>query len=376
VQVGFEKNEVKKLEFSMPNAPPSVSEHFPSASQVLLENLTLPKASSPLLRKLDKFSTNLERLANLDRLNISSGPHTFNCFEAIAGIHSSLRRLYEHEKQAALALIENQTSRRDERAERLVMCKMSGRPKLNSHGIVGLGIDYWMHNRHTFHDSDRNLGEDDMDIDSAPAASQLNGQDIFTLVIDCESAAPEEYLPARNSDAWISDQIAKQLDLPDATFGAHVDWLDPPPTYLSYSADTTDAMALDIHENKLPGIRFVAKLEPPLEMPLNVAANILAIVNSSQQADELHYYHTLALQTESGKPIAPDQDIVRSKLVAAPGGTENHITTLRCKPIVVGRLLNVIPFEHPKQLVQILPASAPFAKCFANCHRYFASGPW
>jgi hypothetical protein len=354
---------VKKLEFSMPNAPPIVSDHFPSASQMLLENLSLPKDSLPLLRKLDNFATNLERLANLDRLNVSSSPLTFNCFEAIAGIHSSLQRLYEHEKQAALTLIETKLDRLDERADRLVMCKMSGRPNLNYRGIVGLGIDYWMHNRHSFDDGAKpSRGEDEMDVDSAPTTAHLNGQDMFTVVIDCESSAPEEYPPARNSDAWISDQIVKPLD-PGSTFGARVDWLDPPPTYLTHSGDTTDAMALDTHENKLPSIRFIAKLEPPVEVPLNVAANILDIVNAPQQADDLHYYHTLALKwnTQSDKPVAPDQDIVCSKQVEIPGGAEHHVTTLRCKPVVVGRVLKTIPFDHPRQLIQILPVRASFA---------------
>ena len=353
----------------MPKAPPSVSQHLPSASQMLLENLTLPKSSLPLLRKLDKFSKNLERLANLDRLNTSSSPLTFNCFEAIAGIHTSLQKLYQHEKQAALALISTKLSRRDERAERLIMCKMSGRPKLNSRGIVGLGIDYWMHNRHTFHDSgsEPSISEDEMEIDSAPeGSSHLNGQNIFTLVIECESSAPEQYAPARNSTAWISDQIENQSDHPDSTFGAHLDWQDPPPTYLAHSTDTdSDAMALDTQENKLPSIRFVAKLEPPLEIPLHVATNILAIVNAPQQTDDLQYYHTLVLQsnTESGtsKSVAPDQDIVCSKLVEIPGNTEHHVTTLRCRPVVAARLLKVIPFEHPRQLIQILPVRASFA---------------
>jgi hypothetical protein len=364
LQVGFGKNEVTKLEFSMPNAPPIVSDHFPSASRMLLENLTLPKNTLPLLRKLDNFATNLERLANLDRLNGSSSPLMFNCFEAIAGIHSSLQRLYEHEKATALTLIETGQDRQDERAERMVMCKMSGRPNLNYRGIVGLGIDYWMHSRHTFEDGAKpSPGEDEMDIDSAPTTSYLNGQDIFTLVIDCESIAPGEYPPVRNSNAWVSDEIIK-LSRGDGSGGDHVDWLDPPPTYLAHSAGATDAMALDTAENKLPSIRFVAKLEPPVEMPLNVAAHILELVNAPQQADDLQYYHTLALKwnVDSEKPVNPEQDIVCSKQVEVPGSSEQHLTTMRCKPFVVGRVLKSIPFDHPRQLIQILPVSPFFAK--------------
>jgi hypothetical protein len=358
----------------MPKAPPSVNQHLPSASQILLENLTLPKTVLPILRNLDNFSKNLERLANLDNLNASSNSLSFNCFEAITGIYTSLKKLYDHEKKAALELIDAK-KRSEERAERHVMCKMSGRPQLNARGTVGLSIEYWMHKRHTFapdnHSSTPKAGADEMEIDSTPApeSEHLKGQDIFTLIIECENSAPEEYVAARTSNAWISDLVEKPSDHPDSAFGPSLDWLDPPAIYLANTTGTDpDSMALDNNGvAKLPNVRFLAKLDPPLEIPVHVAANIFAIVNAQQDVVDLQYYHSMVLQSNkdlgTGDSFSsPDQDLVWSKLVDIPGNPEYHVNRLRCKPLVVGRVLKAIPFEHPKQLIQIIPVSPLFAR--------------
>jgi hypothetical protein len=328
---------------------------------------------SPITLNLDKFSKNLERLAKLDHLNGPMSSQDFNCFEAIAGVYTSLKKLYELEKEVALALLDANENNREEKAEREVMCKKSGRPVVNARHTIGLSLDYWMTKRHVFMKKTppETMSTDAMEVDSQALKEGPTGHEkgIFSLSVECESSATEIYPSVRISDAWLSDQVVKPADDVNDVFGPVLDWLEPPPTYLGNPNAQPDSMILDgSNIGKLPSIRFVAKLDPPLVVPLQVAQDILQTVGIQIQQDPmaltLPTYHGLLLNLEIDpleflgppKPVTSQQKVVRK---GANGNEEirTHINTFVPINAEYGRILEDIPFAHPKQLVQIIPVS-------------------
>jgi hypothetical protein len=370
---------VKEVKVDFPTSFQAVQDHAGSASKVLLNSLSVTPGLSNITMTLDKFSTNLDKLAQLDKLNGPPTAQTFNCFEAIAGVYASLRKLYDHEKKAAKVLLKRTTDV-EESAEREVMCKKSGRPTMNTRNEIGLRLDYWMQRRHvlrkhshrkTSSDTD---GDHDMEQEEQSEVSEPEADGIFSLIIECEPCVPEMYQPARVSTSWISDQIEKPPDDLDHAFGPMLDWLDPLPTYLARpEGSQTNGMTLGNSMEKLPSIRFVAKMDPPLLLPLNTALEHLGPFGVSQdslmQPESLATFDTLLLH-----PSGPDAKhlmtfntpkretkVDRTILVPDGQGSEQclqHSNSLFVPKQEFARYIREFPFEHPRQLVQLLPVGS------------------
>ncbi|KAF2403756.1 hypothetical protein EJ06DRAFT_546889 [Trichodelitschia bisporula] len=377
VDVKFAKHIVKNVDISFPTSTKVVNEHCESAARVLKENLSLQPGLSTITLTLEKFSKNLERLARLDKLNGPSSAPNFNCFEAIAAVYRSLRKLYEHEKMAAMALFDPQDPDAEDKADREVMCKKSGRPQMNCHGNVGLNLDYWMKQRKVLRRGPRR------NPDSANEESR-NGPspDVFTMSIECEHSPPELYTPVRISSAWISEQVEKPGE-PDQP-GSTVDWLDPPPTYLATQQDMTLG---DGSFGKLPSVRFVAKLDPPVLLPLPVATNILSSVGVTLPPDSIQAttFDGMLLHLPGHDPVHAAQALVgprkivqsqRPVLGRGADGEEvinTHNNSLFVSKYDYGWLLEEIPFAHPRQLMQIIPILRQYAQLNTLIKDSFAS---
>ncbi|KAF2675022.1 hypothetical protein BT63DRAFT_450008 [Microthyrium microscopicum] len=386
VEVLFKANyNVESVEASSPGSNELVSQHFKSASEVLLRDVTEPPMM-PLLRQLGSFSDNLERLAKMDKLNGPSAGQSFNCFEAIAGVYTSLKKLFEHEKQAVLALIDSNKNHREARAEREVMCKKSGRPCMNARSAVGMSLDYWMQKRFSYLDHEGPQNPDSMDVDSRPQTdpqSDLPTQKLFSLLIECEPYASELYTPVRISTEWISDKFEQPAT---EMFSGLLDWQHPPPTYLhSPGSLEANAMTLDQRDNKLPNIRFVAKLNPPLVLPSLVADNILLSTETQPDVNELQnqmIYHHLLLGIND--PAEKDYYGGPSKVIQTervtdrklPNGSFERVThrdLLTSKTPTASRTLREIPFYHPSQIVNALPILRQWACINSLLTQSFAS---
>jgi hypothetical protein len=371
IEVKFSGNKVLGVDLTIPDSSPGVETFLKSAADSLRNNLSLSSIDSPMVRSLNKFTRNLERLAKLDKLNSSANSPNFNCFEAITGVYTSLKKLFDHEKKLAMALIESSKANRDQRAEREVLSKKSGRPQMNARNNIGLTLDYWMDKRQVFQKSlKRELGDniDSMDVDTiTDEASNLLNERLYSLNIECESMTPGEYIPIRVSDAWISDQVEKPSEHPDDVFGPVIDWQEPPPTFLNTS--DANAMSLDSAGNdvgKTPNIRFVARLDPPLALPSQIVGNVLASTAARQHDNYDGLYHNLILDIKHTDPTvvyAGTEDDMRSTRYISRSGqsgtlaSEKHVNILHNKTTVFGNVLHEIPFSHPKQLIQILPVS-------------------
>ena len=346
-------------------------------------DLQRPPCTPGVNYTLDKFAKNLERLTKLDRLSNEQ----INCFEALSGLYSSLRRLFDHEKGIVLKNIAANRPFREERAEREVLCKSSGRPNMHGHGAAGLSLDYWMKQRHVF--QKRNTGEKTQqqhkeakkeDFGNGENAtenitSEINENSIYSLSIECEQCSPELYPPIRISDSWISNPL--DLDMGELEIPAEqpfIEWLEPPPTYAQVNTGTqADAMVLDNPTiGTLPNVRFVAKLDPPITVPLQVAMQIMNELQASIPPESIQptTMDELLLDAKSSpknldssavSSLNGDIKNIRSEKmvhVATEDGQEKeitHIYHLMISKPEYGRILEEIPFSHPRQLVQILP---------------------
>ena len=349
------------------------------------DDLKRPPAIPAVNFTLDKFAKNLERLAKLDRLSTEQ----LNCFEALSGLYSSLRRLFDHEKTIALKSMDTNRTYREQRAEREVLCHSSGRPNMHSHGAAGLSLDYWMERRHVFHQKPSRPGKHTLDgvnkenegnstkIESA----EIKENRIYSLSIECEQCSPELYPPIRISDAWISDPSGMDLEEPESSAAeqSSMEWLEPPPIYSQVNASAqADAMVIDAASiGTLPNVRFIAKLDPPIAVPLQVAMQITHVLQANIAPESIQ-------PTTMDGLILERHDSPDAADVSAAAALNGDIKTMRMeKRILVlnengkerevkhayrliipkpeyGRLLEEIPFSHPRQLVQILPVRISF----------------
>lgn len=373
VDMDFKDDLPQDVEVLFNSRNEAVAEHEKTAGKVLLEDVKLQQtktasaSAAAITSKLDRFAANLESLARIDRI---SSPH-LNCFEAIAGIYSSLKKLYEMEKQAAVAVFPSDAVNVELKASREVLCTRSGRPTMHSRGRIGLTLDYWMQQRHLISDSKISRDNDAMDIDSGDGLERIldNGTDIFSLRIEAEPSSAELYPPLRVSDTWLPNS----LELPPADSTEGIPWEDPPLTHLpSDMGGEGSTMAVD-GDQKLPDMRFVAKLDPPIVMPWQVAVHTLQSVGlpEPQLLALPPAYHVLLLQdgtSSSGdmagnnKPVATAEQYV----LVNSGGAEfdaRHVNSLYVpKPeFAYAYKLEELPFSHPRQLVEVLPTLRQWA---------------
>lgn len=255
---------------------------------------------------------------------------------------------------------------------------------MHGHGVAGLSLDYWMEQRHVFHQEHSRAGKHMMGVGSKDSeknqtnaeAVEIRENRIYSLSIECEQCPPELYPPMRISDAWISISSEMNLEEPESPAAEQIfmEWLEPPPTYSQVDASAqADAMVLDAATIRtLPNVRFVAKLDPPIAVPLQVAMQIMHVLQANIAPESIQPTtmdglilgrHDSSNAADVSGASALNGDIKtmrkeRSVLVLDEAGKEKeikHIYRLVIPKPEYGRLLEEIPFSHPRQLVQVLP---------------------
>lgn len=293
---------------------------------------------------LEAFGRELGRIASLDRV----GERGVSAFEAVSGVGKSLKRLHERECEG-------------EDDERRVLRKRSGRPWMHSRGRIGLGVDYWT----TAPSKDDNAM--DLDHQQRPEDAKEDPADFLTLHITAETCPAGMYPPVRISSNWLPEDLpsfnnnkADSSNEPqDADF--QIPWQDPPPTYTTPPEDEqTSANETQQQQNsKLPDIRFLAKLEPPLVLPLQTASQILAEMGGEGVQGMFREWHLLLADEAgitSGGEGAAAQVLGGCAIVAGKEGQDvKHAYKLDFTKPEWGYRLSEVPFAHPRQVVGILP---------------------
>jgi Mediator of RNA polymerase II transcription subunit 1 len=309
-----------------------------SASEVFQYNLTHDT------KKLDKFNANVLQLAKLDRLSGAEGKG-FHAFGAMVGVYDCLKKIHDYEMKKTLPEVKSEAH-----ALQHVLRSKSGFPRMNARHTLGLTIDFWTEGR--------------------IVNEELDDSHTYSLSIECESCLPNEFPHARVSSEWISDEIetTNGIDI-NGMAASGLAWLDPP-------FPDTEMLSIPIKKEdgaptvKNTAARFVAKLNPPLVVPLAVAQAIRSAVGLKDDIhptdfDQVKLYHNLLLGTE-----LPDgwdgSDLQIFSHRTFPGRTNKqdsksssqlkHINCLYHQ-IILGYVLDELPFSHPKQLLEIIPVS-------------------
>jgi hypothetical protein len=343
LDIDFENNVVKKVALSFPENPESVTRHAKAAGDILLRDLQFGPCESPLTKKLDRFAANLERLATLDKLSVIPG---LNCHEAIAGIFQSLERLHLWEVER-LKESQDMSGKTESLVVATAVYTKSGRPVMHSRDRLGMSLDYWEEKRYE---------------------ADARQKKPYALLIECAPLPSLVYPPLRVSEHWISAGIQKENPPAEELFlapssGPILDWLQPDNTLLPATESKVDEMEGVDHTShqKFPEVMFVAKFDPPIVAPSNIAIQIYNTTGMAMDPFPPTSYDELLVPRQSEE--TPDQDkrqlrrdITIPVVTMGEKSSRVHNNTLYIEKRDYGRVLNEIPFSHPQQLVEWLPA--------------------
>lgn len=366
---------------SLANEPSDIK-FAETGSKILLRDLRPLPGQSRINLTLERFSANLDKLIRMDKLSAEG----VNCFHAIFGVYTSLRKLFDHEKKMAMALYGANTPNASIKAEREVLCKKSGRPRINTNNFLGLSLEYWMDHRHIIPKKPRSeLSEKasgKMAVDSVDGSDTTEDDPetnkIYSLLIDVESSPSSLYQPIRVSNEWIAPEIEKPADAdPDSILfsRSNLAWRDPEPTYIpTTNSGSGDAMDLESQPGRLPNIRFIAKFNPPIVVPLSVAVTIHQSVSNEipNEAIRPTTFTGLALRpgetdpgsTGLGGESTQELQSETTVLVVNKDGLKQnrkHTNSLYIPKTEWARAIETLPFHHPRQLIDILPLLRQYA---------------
>ena len=368
LEVEFEAEEVMGCVLNFPGSGEKVGERAAGGAEVLRRDL-----NGEGYVRLEKFVENMEILGRMDHL----GGEKISCFDATDGIYSSLERLWrweiKREKRQGKAMVEEE-----------LMCRSSGRPRIHTRGRVGVALQYWVERRLV-------LGEekkaDEMDIDDKEMEEVDVETDIWSAIIECEASSAELYPSIRVSDAWVSEAVERPApaghnDMPGND--SSIDWQDPPQTFLPRVEQGQGAVTIPesspLQQPPAPDVRFFAKFEPPVIVPLQTALQVHNSVGSpiSQELILSTTYESLLfaeneVQPSPNEPRTVEKTVTNYDAAIDTPAPHIHNYTLISPQQEWARAITHLPFSHPKQIIAILPILRQWALTGSILRRAFDS---
>ncbi|CAF9943517.1 MAG: hypothetical protein ALECFALPRED_000532 [Alectoria fallacina] len=370
LEVEFEAEEVIDCVLSFPGSGEDVGGRAARGAEVLRRHL---KGEGYL--RLEGFVENMEILGRMDRL----GGEKISCFDATDGVFRSLEKLWRWE-------VEREKQQGKEVVEEEVICRRSGRPRMHTRGRVGLALQYWMERMLL-------LGEekkaDEMDTDDKGTGDVDGETDIWSAIIECEASSAELYPSIRVSDAWVSRAVEKPApaesnDIPgkDTT----IDWQDPSPTLLPPDEQGERAATVTgsnvLQQFKQPDVRFVAKFEPPVVVPLQTALQIHNSVGSAIPQEmilsttyESLLFAEIDVQNPSNGPRTVEKTVTSYDSATDTSTSHVHKYSLFAQQQDWARAITHLPFSHPRQIIAVLPILRQWALTGSILRRAFVTNP-
>lgn len=375
VDVEFRGEDVRGVVLQFEGSRESVVAGAGAAGKVLGMNLKGGGEVGYVL--LDSFVGNLERLAGMDRL----GGAEVNCFDAIEGIYRSLEKVFRWEVNG-----------RESEGTKLgdidmdvadTMCRQNGRPMMHTRGRVGLALQYWIERRLV---SGKQSTADDMNADTIEPTEDLGKSVVWSAIIECEASPAELFPPIRISDFWASEAVAQPVSGADSMDHHLIDWLDPPPTFLSPKSPTDGVGPLELDRNaqpRTPDIRFVARFEPPVIVPMQTAIQIHTSVGSPLTQESLlpTTYESLIFSDRDGRnyPATAPRSVETTVISYDPSNdtssSHRHKSTLFTQPNDYARAITYLPFSHPRQITALLPFLRQWALTATILRHSFVKDP-
>lgn len=366
VEVGIADHIVNHAALAFNESIPIVDKHVDRAAEILKKDLSLAPNQSPLTKYLTEFKANLKRLATLDQLSISPG---LNCHEAVAGIYESLERLHRWDVEK-LREDPSLSGKAEEKLKVYALCTRHGYPQMHTRGQIGLSLDYWKESRKlpsTTVDTDDDRKTWAIKISCAPINS-----------VDYTPVSNMAYTPVRVSERWIGSGIEKMNltneEMISAT-GPVLDWLEPGSIILPPSEEIKAEEALDpsnpMSSPKSPEVIFLATFDPPIIVTQAVVMEIYKLCATEPHMSSTTF-DVLLFPIPEGSTYDPSEPrmVGHTRTLATfprvmDGQTEpdlkTHNNTLHIYKPVYGQVLKEVPFSHPKELVQMLPALRQYA---------------
>ncbi|KAK6337405.1 hypothetical protein TWF730_002806 [Orbilia blumenaviensis] len=352
VDVDFKDGAVSRVALSFAETSGPTAEFSDRAARILERTLIPPPASTgagantsttttttassySITSSLAQFADNLERFARSDRL---SHLPSLNCFSAVTGLYVSMMKIWEKETVSFGGEVE-------------AMCKGMGRPGMHLRGKVGFCIDYWKERRLISSEGKEGKGKGKEREDGEESGR------FWRVVVDVDELPNEAYItPVRNSEDWVSDNVLKGSD---SLFGTthEIDWIEPP---LNNYEPATNPEVL----TRLNNTRFIAKLDPPVVISLEDEVEILNAAGASTLSQVMPgpLEGVFCPKIKGGK-----EPLVNGRKVYTGKDDENaeHKYNLNTLRPAYGRVLEEIPFSHPRQLGVIFQILRKYA-CFST----------
>lgn len=333
---------------------PSVQEHVGRAADVLLGDLKLQPGEWALTKTLERFSPNLERIAAPDRLSVLP---TLNCYDAIDGIYQSLLKIFNWDV-TKLKEDPKMQGRSEDYVKVAALCTRHGCPQMHVRGRIGLSLDYWKEWRR-LHKTTIETTEEE-------------GPKTWSLMIECAPKNNLAYMPIRVSHQWVSDSIEKAATAEDMMLsngGPILDWQEPENILVPAGAGEKPEGSIG-PDPGLPDVIFMAVFDPPLIVSSGVAAQIYSIAGIQQPGVSSSTFDALVFPIPQGVAYDPTESRIITHTqpimlsTAAKSGTRKirlHRNTLNTDRAVYGELLTRVPFQHPRQLLEMLPVLRQYA---------------
>jgi Mediator of RNA polymerase II transcription subunit 1 len=362
---GIEKDDAKDVVLKI--FTPEFEQHKRDASEVLKSNLdrAFHAETQEPWHSLEDFATNLEHLGRMDHL--SQG---FNCFEAIDGLYSTFKRIWEEEKK-----------RMNQRRSLDCLCRgATGRPVLNRKKRLGLSLEYWAERRYLAGSKLGDAGRDAPRLGHPELGSERieDAAGLWTAAINCEAGYPS----LRVSKEWVAETIFVRGKIEDETrrerASATIAWDEPAPTLVRSKDNTNDPNPIDLDEAEIkipkpPQVRFMVNLEPSVLVPLSIASSVLNKQGLSVTLDDskfttfnqaLQFLGSQASSFKDTESKALSQRWPRS-LCTLEGGEKEidhyHSYTLYSTSQIWCYPVQSATFDHPKHLVDLLPVLRQYA---------------
>ncbi|KAL2045274.1 hypothetical protein N7G274_002357 [Stereocaulon virgatum] len=372
VDVEFRGEVVEGVVLQFEGSRESVKEGAAAGAEVLRRDLRGDGETGYV--SLDGFVNNLERLATMDRL----GGGGVSCFDAVDGLYRSLEKVFTWETGKVKEL-------KIESVEENVLCRQSGRPRLHTKGRVGLSLQYWMERRLL---AEKQPGPDAMDVDTATTVNEDEQDEpsIWSAIIECEASSAALYTSIKVSNDWVSEAVEKPAPTQDNGLpidDSPIDWQEPPPTLLAPESPKNQT---DVNRDpllthpKLPDVRFVARFEPPVIVPLQLAIDIHESVGSPLAQESLlptTYENLLFEDIDTKNQLIPNPRILEKTITTynpptTSFSTHKHKYTLFTQPQDYARAITNLPFTHPRQILVLLPTLRQWALAGSLLRRSFA----
>lgn len=351
---------VQAVTLAFPGLSEPTAKLMEPAGQILLQDLKLLPNQSPLTKTLDGFAANLERLASLDQLSIVDAG--FTCHEALAGIYTSLERVYQCDVEKLRAQ-PAMNGKSDQYLSLMAMCTRHGLPIMHAQGRVGLALQYWKEKRFLPPSNDQVL------------ALVRKHEKVWSLAVECRAMHHIVLPPVRVSDSWISKDIVKDDGMGSDAQDLPLDWQDPEHAALAAQEEGKtgkglDMLQPDLSTRKVPPVKFNVTFDPPVVVTHADWLRLHDCVEVEVQPPMIFppTFDVMLFPIQPGAHHNPSElrTIARQRRVKVFDQAGNasevcHRNTLFNYKRIYAMSVSELSFSHPKQLIAMLPILRQYA---------------